>query len=144
MRVQRTDLGERQRQQLFTSGSEHRLDREPPLELGQELVLHRRVDERRHQSVQLAGLSRPELQDGLLGLPGLDQLGLHVPGVGQVVAQAGPRAFGHRLKSAEHTPELQSLMREPYAVFCSNNNKHATSIPSSLCQKTKNKVQYLR
>src|SRR3546814_2441188 len=44
LRLHRTDLGDRQRHQLFTSGSEHRLDREPPLELGQELVLHRRVE----------------------------------------------------------------------------------------------------
>src|SRR3546814_7532986 len=94
-RIHRTDLGDRQRHQLFTSGSEHRLDREPPLELGQELVLHRRVDERRHQSVQLAGLSRRELQDGLLGLP----------------------------RSEEHTSELQSLMRNSYSVFCLTQHK---------------------
>src|SRR3546814_3593444 len=35
-------------------------------------------------------------------------------------AQQGPEA----LRSAEHTSELQSLMRIPYAVFCLKKQKH--------------------
>src|SRR3546814_1107332 len=33
----------------------------------------------------------------------------------------------HRVRSEEHTSELQSLMRISYAVFCLNNTKHNTS-----------------
>src|SRR3546814_7026878 len=32
--------------------------------------------------------------------------------------QFNRRIFGHRLRSEEHTSELQSLMRISYAVFC--------------------------
>src|SRR3546814_10164813 len=44
---------------------------------------------------------------------------------------AGPGGTGTlsavRLRSEEHTPELQSLMRNSYAVFCLN--KHNTRTP---------------
>src|SRR3546814_4539221 len=34
------------------------------------------------------------------------------------VAKRGAEAFGIRVRSEEHTSELQSLMRISYAVFC--------------------------
>src|SRR3546814_3123262 len=34
------------------------------------------------------------------------------------------RAAGHRLRSEEHTSELQSLMRISYAVFCLKKKKN--------------------
>src|SRR3546814_2909060 len=41
---------------------------------------------------------------------------------------AGGLAFGYqkRLRSEEHTSELQSLMRISYAVFCLTKKKHST------------------
>src|SRR3546814_6226441 len=38
-----------------------------------------------------------------------------------------PRLDSACLRSEEHTSELQSLMRNSYAVFCSNNKKSHTS-----------------
>src|SRR3546814_2935771 len=35
-----------------------------------------------------------------------------------LVAQAGARTIGEKVRSEEHTSELQSLMRSSYAVFC--------------------------
>src|SRR3546814_9623796 len=37
------------------------------------------------------------------------------------------RSSGKGGRSEEHTSELQSLMRNSYAVFCLKNNKHTTS-----------------
>src|SRR3546814_998072 len=37
-----------------------------------------------------------------------------------------PGANGGRLRSEEHTSELQSLMRISYAVFCLKKNRHST------------------
>src|SRR3546814_10128695 len=37
-----------------------------------------------------------------------------------------PRTYGIELRSEEHTSELQSLMRIPYAIFCWNNTKPTT------------------
>src|SRR3546814_4003991 len=42
--------------------------------------------------------------------------------VGEVVA-SGDCAIGERLRSEEHTSELQSLMRISYAVFCLKTKK---------------------
>src|SRR3546814_9681286 len=36
-------------------------------------------------------------------------------------------ALQRRLRSEEHTSELQSLMRPSYAVFCLNNKNYSTS-----------------
>src|SRR3546814_4381021 len=46
------------------------------------------------------------------------------------VRTSGAHAFRlHRLRSEEHTSELQSLMRISYAVFClKKKNKHITHI----------------
>src|SRR3546814_7174953 len=44
-----------------------------------------------------------------------------VPGVGSFQLFAAPRAM--RIRSEEHTSELQSLMRISYAVFCLKKKK---------------------
>src|SRR3546814_1082252 len=44
------------------------------------------------------------------------------PGAGQVRRGRGPR-------SEEHTSELQSLMRNSYAVFCLQKKNHTTNKP---------------
>src|SRR3546814_1377679 len=46
----------------------------------------------------------------------------HQPGVG---------VAGHRLRSEEHTSELQSLMRISYAVFCLKKKKHKEKITTT-------------
>src|SRR3546814_3525663 len=50
--------------------------------------------------------------------------------------QGGARQ-GARLRSEEHTSELQSLMRISYAVFCLKKKMYLTSrhLPSNLCIK---------
>src|SRR3546814_7454610 len=52
-----------------------------------------------------------------------DHLETHVPSdqVGREDRDSGPRDRGSR--SEEHTSELQSLMRNSYAVFCLKKNK---------------------
>src|SRR3546814_3447781 len=42
----------------------------------------------------------------------------------KIFAGAGTVARRHRVRSEEHTSELQSLMRISYAVFCLKKKKH--------------------
>src|SRR3546814_6577123 len=44
--------------------------------------------------------------------------------VAALIWQAVPDLNWAGFRSEEHTSELQSLMRMPYAVFCSNNKNH--------------------
>src|SRR3546814_10661429 len=48
--------------------------------------------------------------------PKLD--GLDIPSILVTDAADGPESLAAMLRSEEHTSELQSLMRIPYAVFC--------------------------
>src|SRR3546814_6673668 len=41
----------------------------------------------------------------------------------QIVARVEPQGKGQRIRSEEHTSELQSLMRISYAVFCLKKTK---------------------
>src|SRR3546814_972924 len=55
----------------------------------------------------------------------------HIFGLGQFDDRAArllvrPPDRLHRLRSEEHTSELQSLMRISYAVFCLKNKSHTT------------------
>src|SRR3546814_10032693 len=62
-------------------------------------------------------------QDALRHRPALD-LGRqrrNIPGI----REKGHGAFLPACRSAEHTSELQSLMRSSYAVFCLQKNKNA-------------------
>src|SRR3546814_6311004 len=55
----------------------------------------------------------------------------HRPGQGRQgahgAAEPGGAAEPHRLRSEEHTSELQSLMRISYAVFCLKKKKNKTT-----------------
>src|SRR3546814_2033705 len=57
--------------------------------------------------------------------------GVARPGVGAVWTRAGEGAPGSlvRLRSEEHTSELQSLMRISYAVFCLKKKNNQQGIP---------------
>src|SRR3546814_3606790 len=55
---------------------------------------------------------------------GLEHVERPAFGIGQV--------FAERLRSEEHTSELQSLMRIPYAVFCLKKKKNQYSCKSIL------------
>src|SRR3546814_3249133 len=58
-----------------------------------------------------------------LGMPSNDAVEQRAPvGVGPV-AKRRAEAFGIRVRSEEHTSELQSLMRISYAVFCLKKKK---------------------
>src|SRR3546814_8139088 len=50
-----------------------------------------------------------------------------VRGVARLSRRRGDRGIGRRLRSEEHTSELQSLMRISYAVFCLNKKKQTHS-----------------
>src|SRR3546814_1922026 len=41
-----------------------------------------------------------------------------IPDYGRITAYRGAFGYGVRVRSEEHTSELQSLMRISYAVFC--------------------------
>src|SRR3546814_3984341 len=80
----------------------------------------------------MAALS--DLKWGMLGLMDVDRCAAHaihalvhrrsfaIPGMGNrltyLARRALPRSLVSRLRSEEHTSELQSLMRTSYAVFC--------------------------
>src|SRR3546814_9675610 len=49
------------------------------------------------------------------------------PHVGRVSERAGGFAFSCDKRSEEHTSELQSLMRNSYAVFCLKKKKNLNS-----------------
>src|SRR3546814_1225914 len=58
-------------------------------------------------------------RDNLLA-EGVDPAAINV--TGNTVIDALEHVAGRDYRSEEHTSELQSLMRIPYAVFCLNNN----------------------
>src|SRR3546814_1927263 len=62
--------------------------------------------------------------------PAASQLCLPNPETPLCPLHAGDGRADHRLRSEEHTSELQSLMRISYAVFClkKKTNKHTTKI----------------
>src|SRR3546814_1793397 len=53
---------------------------------------------------------------------------VEAPAVGHADHRAVEVVVGRRLRSEEHTSELQSLMRISYAVFCLKKKKSNTSI----------------
>src|SRR3546814_4485542 len=57
--------------------------------------------------------------------------------LGQLVQRGGELLFLatalHKLRSEEHTSELQSLMRISYAVFCLKKKKSITTTPINVC-----------
>src|SRR3546814_4074228 len=59
------------------------------------------------------------------------------------IERLGPRrtvADGeHEARSEEHTSELQSLMRNSYAVFCLKQNKNTKRIVHTYCHSTKDR-----
>src|SRR3546814_7455069 len=57
----------------------------------------------------------------------LEQLAVDVGQLGQLLVQRALAAFDGRVRSEEHTSELQSLMRISYAVFCLKKKKRNTS-----------------
>src|SRR3546814_9640731 len=50
------------------------------------------------------------------------------PLVARIRALVGTKAPAHRLRSEEHTSELQSLMSTSYAVFCLKKKKNSKCI----------------
>src|SRR3546814_2673771 len=69
---------------------------------------------RQHRAARLRGDRRSAFSRDR-ALPRLDCRGRRAPGA----AQRRKRSGGRSLRSEEHTSELQSLMRNSYAVFCS-------------------------
>src|SRR3546814_10685792 len=65
---------------------------------------------------------------------------VRIRAVADVLHEVGGDGFDHLLRSEEHTSELQSLMRNSYAVFCLTNknnyhvNQHscAATLPSKV------------
>src|SRR3546814_5571074 len=57
----------------------------------------------------------------------------------RIFAQRTARRFGHVAqrgeRSEEHTSELQSLMRNSYAVFCLKNNKSKATYTHSMADR---------
>src|SRR3546814_9479382 len=62
---------------------------------------------------------------GIIQITGQRLLALVLVMTAGLVLFAGPSSLAQHLRSAEHTSELQSLMRISYAVFClKKKNKH--------------------
>src|SRR3546814_6724958 len=90
------------------------------------LLADRQVDEARHLAV-----GEQRLQP-LLGTADHQHAFVkHQQAVGAVVARdgshGGSSGTGGSMRSEEHTSELQSLMRNSYAVFCLNKKKTTTT-----------------
>src|SRR3546814_6700450 len=60
------------------------------------------------------------------GLPMLIGMALTFAAVATLAAVGGPWALQLNQRSEEHTSELQSLMRNSYAVFCLKKNTYIT------------------
>src|SRR3546814_9760654 len=98
--------------------------------LGQDAADHRLeiVDIAVHLVAEL-GLFLIMPQDGL-GLAAVEQADGAAREDAAITLQIGrPSRVRHlvRHRSEEHTSELQSLMRNSYAVFCLNKKKHSTT-----------------
>src|SRR3546814_8002807 len=92
------------------------------------------ADDEGHVGIGEAAVDVFQLENIVIGHVGLGQQNVHVPrhAAGHGVDGVGDRhalffqAFGHlfqRMRSEEHTSELQSLMRISYAVFCLKKKK---------------------
>src|SRR3546814_4143024 len=94
---------------LFRSG-----ERRPPRGIGQRILLHRIIVAHRPQG-------------GIAAIEAVIMIGGQGDGAGAAIRN------GDRVRSEEHTSELQSLMRISYAVFClkKKNTKH-TDTPISI------------
>src|SRR3546814_5364444 len=94
--------------------------REEPLDRAAEALVAQRVDDVEHLfGVLLVGDQPAEMMQRL------ERTESRIGAVG-----VGERQRGH-VRSEEHTSELQSLMRNPYAVFCwkkKNSNNQTTLI----------------
>src|SRR3546814_6323976 len=72
-----------------------------------------------HVPAERSGYKLGNGSRGLISLDVHNMEGSYIPGV----SRQSWTALRHRDRSEEHTSELQSLMRNTYAVFCLKKNK---------------------